>query len=1374
MKRIGFISMLLAAVMAIFHGCQETPLEEVKISLNKSLLVLEKGQTEKLSPTITPSSAAVDLTWSSADNSVAKVSSDGDVTGIAAGETVITVSAGEAKATCKVTVKPTLVEEVVLDRESAEMTIGDKLTLKATVLPADADDVAVSWKSLKEEVASVDSKGNVEALMEGSATIVASAGGKNAQCVITVKKPVVHVESVKITKSVSKIVEGESFVFEAVVTPADATDKSLTWESSDKTVLSIAADGKASALKPGKVEVVVRTTDGSKTDKCSVEVESAYVPVTKVEILEVSGVLNLKKGDTHTFAAKVYPDDATDKTVIWSVSDEKVITVDQNGKITAVGGGNAKVTVTSKNEGKTAECEVSVVVPVKDVLLSKTSAELTEGEELELTVTVNPSDATNKNVTWSSSDETVAKVMNGKVTALKPGSAKITVTTEDGGKKAECAVTVVAKTYPVTGVTLDKTSVELTEGDELQLVATVTPSNATNKNVIWSSSNEAVAKVVNGKVTAMKAGVARITVTTEDGGKKAECAVTVVAKTYPVTGVTLDKTSAELTEGGELVLTATITPSNATNKNVTWSSSDETVAKVVGGKVTALKTGVAKITVTTSDGGKTAECTVTVIAKTYPVTGVALDMTSAELTEGDELVLTSTITPSNATNKNVTWSSSDETVAKVVGGKVTALKAGSARITVTTEDGGKTASCDVTVKPRVVNVTSVEISSSPANLSMLVGDEFTFAAKVLPENATDKSVAWKSSATNVISIDGTGKAKALAPGQAVITVTSTDGGKSSSVTVKVSSPVVDVTSIEITSKPSSNKMTVGDSFTFTATVKPDNATDKTVKWSSSNTSVLSIDPSTGKATAKAAGNSTITVKSADEKVKAEVFVTVVSPESTGKVTGLTMSTDGGRDFVRHGKTLQLIPNYSPAGAYPSSSKWYSSNPKLATIDENGLVKAISFDYSQKHLYYSQNGYPEVTFTHVADNIQAIIKIKILPAVPEKILVSNPPPASMTIGQSWDFGQISILPQEAEQSVQIICTYDGEYGGALGKTFQANKVGNMAVLITANGEHAQTVHTGTDINYNIRVEPKYETAVNLSRTSHTLQAGSLFSLTAEVTPSDATFSDLSWSSSNTSVATVSNGVVRAVSPGTAEISVRTHHGKTAKCSVTVTAKASAVSIGDYYYSDGTTSSSLESGKTPVGVVFAIVDAAGSDPKSLGADHSGCTHGLVVGLESYSTKFANSIYMDIPMEDVADNAKKSGMIDMTDTNAYCGYSNTKAMKTWGEWTIINTCMSNADKYPLPGGTSGWYVPSLAEIDLLGDAYAIVNAKLEAIGTSYKILKAYEFWCSTFFGVSASSYTYNISGGDLAANLHQGATSGAAQISSTSKYARFIFAF
>jgi uncharacterized protein YjdB len=131
---------------------------------------------------------------------------------------------------------------------------------------------------------------------------------------------------------------------------------------------------------------------------------------------------------------------------------------------------------------------------------------------------------------------------------------------------------------------------------------------------------------------------------------------------------------------------------------MTWSSSDKTVATVSDGKVTALKAGKATITVTTEDGGKTATCEVTVKAKVYPVTGVTLDKTSATLTEGDDLTLTATVNPSNATNKTMTWSSSDKTVATVSDGKVTALKAGKATITVTTEDGGKTASCEVIVR----------------------------------------------------------------------------------------------------------------------------------------------------------------------------------------------------------------------------------------------------------------------------------------------------------------------------------------------------------------------------------------------------------------------------------------------------------------------------------------------------------------------------------------------------------------------------------------------------------------------------------------------------------------------------------------------------
>ena len=167
--------------------------------------------------------------------------------------------------------------------------------------------------------------------------------------------------------------------------------------------------------------------------------------------------------------------------------------------------------------------------------------------------------------------------------------------------------------YKVTGVSLNKTSTELTVGQSETLTATITPDNATNKNVTWSSDNQNVATVdANGNVTAVGAGTAQITVTTADGSFTDTCQVTINAATVSVTGVTLDKAELTLTEGNSEALVATITPDNAANKTVTWTSSNPSVATVNNGVVTAVGAGEATITVTTADGGFTAECTVTV------------------------------------------------------------------------------------------------------------------------------------------------------------------------------------------------------------------------------------------------------------------------------------------------------------------------------------------------------------------------------------------------------------------------------------------------------------------------------------------------------------------------------------------------------------------------------------------------------------------------------------------------------------------------------------------------------------------------------------------------------------------------------------------
>ena len=275
-------------------------------------------------------------------------------------------------------------------------------------------------------------------------------------------------------------------------------------------------------------------------------------------------------------------------------------------------------------------------------------------------------------------------------------NGKLTV---DGGTLTQNGTVTGDIIYKVTGVSLNTDSLTLVEGGTATLAATITPSNATNQNVTWSSDNESVATVdQNGRVTAVAQGGATITAAVD--GKSAECYVTVnAAAPVPVTSVSLDKTSLGLTEGDTETLTATVEPSDATNKNVTWSTSDASIATVTDGVVTAVAPGTATITVTTEDGNKAATCAVTVTAATVPVTGVTLNKTSTSLYVGDTETLTPTITPDNATNKNVTWSSDDTSVATVdASGLVTAVARGTAVITATAADGsGASTSCTVTV-----------------------------------------------------------------------------------------------------------------------------------------------------------------------------------------------------------------------------------------------------------------------------------------------------------------------------------------------------------------------------------------------------------------------------------------------------------------------------------------------------------------------------------------------------------------------------------------------------------------------------------------------------------------------------------------------------
>jgi hypothetical protein len=216
----------------------------------------------------------------------------------------------------------------------------------------------------------------------------------------------------------------------------------------------------------------------------------------------------------------------------------------------------------------------------------------------------------------------------------------------------------------------------------------------------------------------VSAGSATITVTTADGSKTATCAVTVTAANVAVTGVTLNITALSLDVGGLETLIATVAPANATNKNVTWSSSAPSIATVSNGTVTAVAGGSATITVTTADGSKIAICVVTVTAAAnVPVTGVSLNKTSLSLFVGDTETLIATVAPSNATNKNVTWSITGYTGVITVSssGVVIAVSAGNATINVSTADGNKRATCTVTVTAFNVSTLASYLATLPEN-----------------------------------------------------------------------------------------------------------------------------------------------------------------------------------------------------------------------------------------------------------------------------------------------------------------------------------------------------------------------------------------------------------------------------------------------------------------------------------------------------------------------------------------------------------------------------------------------------------------------------------------------------------------------------------
>ena len=519
-------------------------------------------------------------------------------------------------------------------------------------------------------------------------------------------------ELISLSQSEIRLKRKNTYQLSASLVPSNVRNGIVTYTSSNPKVATVnEASGFVYALENGTTTITATLKSNKNiTADCTVIVSDNDVTINKIELN--TKTININVGGTYPITYKLTPRNATLHSIEYYSSDESIVKVDNSGKVEGLKEGRAIVTVSDKITGikETIDVnvsdknqviddnntEVSVNAP-KSISINPKMISLNIGGSRKLEVTITP-DKTNKKVTWRSLNSDVATVSSdGLVVGKKEGSTKIIATTVNG-LDAYVNVDVVDNIVNVKKIEVSPTSMNLNVGDKKEFDYTITPDNATNQGVMISSSDDNVVSISDNNVVAIGQGSADVTITTVDGDYSATIKVTVGGNKNIVneTGLTVSPTTLNLSVGASYEINAKITPNNATYKTLSWSSSNENIATVNNGLIVGVSKGKTEIIVSTTNKKITKKITVNVTD--IDITNITLDKSSESIKVGETLSLIKTITPSNASNQNVSWDSSNTNVATVdSNGLVTGKNAGKTTITVRTSNG-KMASCMVEVK----------------------------------------------------------------------------------------------------------------------------------------------------------------------------------------------------------------------------------------------------------------------------------------------------------------------------------------------------------------------------------------------------------------------------------------------------------------------------------------------------------------------------------------------------------------------------------------------------------------------------------------------------------------------------------------------------
>ena len=600
---------------------------------------------------------------------------------------------------------------------------------------------------------------------------------------------------------------------------------------------------------------------------------------------------------------------------------------------------------------------------VTGVILDPSETAIRQGLTFQLNAQVQPLNATNDEIVYSSSNAAVATVdANGLVTAISLGEATITATTVEGGFTANTVITVIsgAESCSASGTILFQRYDDIVGSDINSLISSPDyPNNPTLTTELASFEiPENVADnygaKVSGYICAPETGTYYFWISADDQAQlnlstdnDPANAVTIAFQNAPSFGQEWNRFANQQSVGIELFLGETYYIEALMKENrfadhlaVGWRKPSDGIgsspAEVIPGSVLA-----PDIAGTTPDPTK--------------VIGLNVTPTETTLVVGETTTIQATVLADQALNKTVTWQSSDTAIATVdENGLVTAVSTGNVVVTAITEDGGYTAQTSITVMPPV-RVTEITLDESEVILQ--IEETAVLNITVLPTNAANTAIIWSSSDITIATVDPSGLVTAVSEGNAIITATSEDGGFTATSNVTVTVPV---TITEISIDPEEVILQIEETIALSIIVTPEEAAGPNVNWSSSDTSIATVDEN-GVVTAIAIGSVVITAATDDANHMATSMVTVAPPTL---VTGIVVNPT--ELAMNIGNMAVLTVSISPDDATNTQVNWLSSDEGIVSVDENGLITAISLGNATITATTEDGGYAATSSITVTD------------------------------------------------------------------------------------------------------------------------------------------------------------------------------------------------------------------------------------------------------------------------------------------------------------------------------------------------------------------------------------------------------------------------